>query len=126
MRGIQLLALTLALPGCTNGPQPGTPGVTYARIGETVTVDGPQVTPLRVLEDSRCPVNVDCAWPGQVRLEVRIGLGGKSEVRELNSIRPEPVADGTLDLAEITPDNRTDSGPEPSEYRFGFTFSGGL
>jgi hypothetical protein len=71
-----------------NLPQNGGPGLVPAAIGETVTVDGPRVTPLEVLADSRCPQEVRCVWEGEVRLNVRIDLGAGIEVREITSRSP--------------------------------------
>lgn len=38
------------------------------RLGQTADVCGPRVTPLRVVEDSRCPMNSRCVWAGRVAL----------------------------------------------------------
>ncbi|MYL97017.1 hypothetical protein GR702_04400 [Novosphingobium sp. FGD1] len=103
------------------------PSLTYARLGESVTVDGPRVTPLQVLEDSRCPMNARCVWAGQVRLKVRIdsGTGG---VVELTTGKPAMVADGTLELVEVRPEKMAGTGNgavRPADYRFGLRFMGG-
>lgn len=101
-------------------------GIARAALGETVYVDGPKVTPLEVLEDSRCPINVRCVWAGQVRLKVRVHLGARDEVRELTSGKPVQVADGSLELIEVQPDRVAGEPLDPAEYRFGFRFMGGI
>jgi hypothetical protein len=101
-------------------------GLARAALGETVQVDGPRVTPLEVLEDSRCPMNARCVWAGQVRLKVRVHLGAREEERELTSGKPIPVADGTLELVEVQPDRVAGETLDPKNYRFGFKFMGGL
>lgn len=120
----------LALSACaTVAEPPPAPqdGIARAALGERVYVDGPQVTPLQVLEDSRCPMNVRCVWAGRVRLSVRIDLGSGSEMREIANDRPIQVADGQLALVEVRPDRVAGEGaPEPQPYRFGFTFAGGI
>lgn len=104
-----------------------TPGVAYARIGETVYVDGPKVTPRRVLEDSRCPRDVQCAWAGRVRLLVTVHLGSRDEERELVLNVPAQVADGALTLVEVEPVKRLEQPvAQTLGYRFGFRFAGGL
>lgn len=126
MNTFRLVPLALALTGCVTA-QPDSDGIARAKIGQTVYVDGPKVTPLAVLEDSRCPMNARCVWAGQVRLSVRIALGARSEVREIISNKPIAVADGQLELVEVTPDRVAGTQPErPEPYRFGFTFAGGL
>ena len=101
-------------------------GIARARLGETVYVDGPSVTPIRVLEDSRCPQDTECVWAGRVRIIARIALGAGEETRELTMGEPIQVADGALELVETYPAARADRTIYPSEYRFGFTFSGGI
>ena len=103
-------------------------GIVRAALGQTVGVGGPKITPLAVLEDSRCPMNARCVWAGQVRLKVRIHLGSGNRDLELTSGKPAPVADGTLELVEIRPDRVAGEGHalDPKDYRFGFKFMGGL
>ena len=98
------------------------PGVALARIGETVRIHGLRVTPLRVLEDSRCPQNARCVWAGRVRLSVRIG----NATRELTLGQPVPMVGGTLSLAAVLPERTTrDAALPPRAYRFGFQFQRG-
>jgi hypothetical protein len=127
MKLLCILAAPLALAACATAPPAPQDGIARAELGERVDVDGPYVTPLAVLEDSRCPMNARCVWAGRVRLSVRIDLGARSETREIASDAPIQVADGELSLVEVQPDLM--AGEQPSErkpYRFGFTFAGGL
>lgn len=128
MRSALLFAVLLVLPGCATSSQGGglsPDGLSRARLGETVPVGGPRVTPLGVLEDSRCPTNVHCVRAGEVRLSVRIDLGSGSQIREVTQGRPISVADGMLELVEVRPDKTTDT-IAPKDYRFGLRFMGGL
>jgi hypothetical protein len=115
----------LLLGGCVTYHVRGD-GIARAGLGETVRIDGPRVTPLEVLEDSRCPMNARCVWAGQVRLKVRIRLGTHDEERELTSGKPVPVADGSLELVEVQPDRVAGEAFDAKDYRFGFRFTGGL
>lgn len=130
MRFLMFTAPAILLAsGCAGGGAPvSTPtqdGLAYARIGEDVNVGGPRVTPLEVLEDSRCPAGVACVWAGRVRISARITTGPGSEVRELTLNEPAPVADGALLLANVLPARIQQSGHAPGAYRFGFRFDGG-
>lgn len=102
----------------------------FAGIDQTVTVNGPRVTPLAVLEDSRCPMNARCVWAGQVRLSVRIETGAGPRDAEIVTGKPLPVADGTLELMSVQPDRvaggESGGGIAPGDYRFGFSFAGGI
>ena len=122
----------LALAACATTPSPASvpqtdaDGIARAGLGERIYVDGPHVTPLAVLEDSRCPMNARCVWAGRTRLSVKVDLGSRSETREIATDQPIQVADGTLSLVEVRPDRMAGSGQDsPAPYRFGFTFAGG-
>jgi hypothetical protein len=96
-----------------------------AHLGETVRVHGIRVTPLRVLEDSRCPQAVTCVWAGQVRLSARVG----GVTRALTLGQPVAVSAGQLKLAAVAPARLTvGHSIAPRAYRFGFEFMrvGGL
>ena len=120
-----MLALVpLVLAGCATTSAPDGDGIARAGLDQRVYVDGPWVTPLAVVEDSRCPVGVQCISAGRTRVMVRIDLGSRSEYRELCSDKPLQVADGTLSLVEVTPARM--AGAEPGAYRFGMRFAGGI
>lgn len=118
---------SLALAACaTVSAQPGTRHEGPAALGQATYVDGPIVTPLEVVEDSRCPENARCVWAGRVVLKVRIA--GDSSVTERNLIlgEPSPFLDGRLTLNSVTPERNTSRTLNPRDYRFGFEFQGGL
>jgi hypothetical protein len=119
------IAAAFALAGCVT-PQINEDGSTEARLGQRVDLGGPKVTVLKVLEDSRCPMEARCVWAGQVRAEVRIELGSGTTVRELISNTPLPVADGALELLGVMPPRSTQTTIQPRDYRFALKFSGGL
>lgn len=84
------------------------------------------MTPLAVLEDSRCPKGVQCVWAGRLRLKVRVHLGARDELHELTLSKPMHVADGSLELVEALPEKIAGKPIKPASYRFGFRFMGGL
>ncbi|MBW8755964.1 MAG: hypothetical protein JF595_17850 [Sphingomonadales bacterium] len=112
------IALTSVL--ATAAPPAAAPGVTLARLGETVRIHGVRVTPLRLVEDSRCPARVTCVWAGRVRIVARIG----GAARELTLGQPVPMAGGTLQLAAVMPQRQRIGTIPPAAYRFGFRFDG--
>lgn len=102
-RLLTALALPLLLGGCVTY-KTHSDGITRIRIDQTATVDGPRVTPLKLIEDSRCPKGAQCVWAGRVRVTVRIDLGQRNELRDLTLGEPQQVADGTLTLVEVLPE----------------------
>ena len=124
-------ALRLALPaalltGCVTPQQTNEDGSVDARLGQTVSLGGPRITPLKVLEDSRCPMEARCVWAGRLRLSVRVTTGAGTSVQELATGQPLAVADGQLVLQGVMPPRSTQRTLLPSDYRFTLKFSGGL
>lgn len=102
------------------------PPLAYTRIGETVFVDGPKVTPLALLEDSRCAEGTQCVWAGRLRVRVRVDLGSGPREVEMTLGQPVQIADGQLDLLDALPRPTAGRKPAPFAYQFGFRFMGGL
>ena len=120
------LALTAVLTaGCVT-TRPNDDGSIDARLGQTVNVGGPRVTPLVVLEDSRCPMEARCIWAGRVRLSVRVTTGAGSSVREVASDKPLQVAGGQLILQGVMPPRSTQRTIAPSDYRFTLHYNRGI
>ncbi|WP_347303857.1 hypothetical protein V5740_04350 [Croceibacterium sp. TMG7-5b_MA50] len=117
----------ITLAGCTATlpPPEGERHLPVASIGQRIGVDGPQLTPLEVLEDSRCPAGEQCVWAGRVRIRVAVHLGAGDRMVELEQGKPVPVADGALELVQVTP-AKTAEAIAPAAYRFSFRFDGGI
>ncbi|MCL4266829.1 MAG: hypothetical protein KJ069_26855 [Anaerolineae bacterium] len=71
----------------------------FALAGDAETVVGTEGLTLhfeRVLEDSRCPTQVDCVWSGQARILIVASQPGQEPVElEFNT---NPTPDQTVDL----------------------------
>ena len=121
-----LLVPLLALTACATVPPSnaagGSSGLRWARLGEAVSVDGPTVTPLRLVEDSRCPQGVQCVWAGRVVVSATISTPTMKLNRDLTLGEPFALADGTLTLADVRPGRARDTATPPADYRFGFRF----
>ena len=123
-----LLALTtclLFLPACSPAAQTLRPGQLNLKPGESASSpDGSvTITFVEVVQDSRCPSDVECVWAGniQVLIEVHQGtelqqytltlppLEGDTSVFtladytiELKDVQPYPVSTDPIDLADYT------------------------
>ena len=131
---IPLAALSLAACATTAQPEPpiamppapeGTDG--WQAIGERGEF-GPVIIPLRVIEDSRCPMNARCVWAGRLVVETEILLRGGAEslTVPMTMGEPVPVADGAATLVAVWPDQVTGHTVSAGEYRFAYRFDGGL
>jgi hypothetical protein len=116
MRRLAALALPVVLTGCVTYNVREEPG--WVGLDRTATVGSVRVTPLAVLEDSRCPAGVQCAWAGRVRIAARID----GQRREVTTREPIAVAGGQLELTEVRPDRLADTAVPREAYRFRFDF----
>ena len=94
------------------------------RLGETAAVDGPRVRPDRIIEDSRCPLDVQCIQAGRLIVQGTVFDGGGPRQMKLTMGVPVPVADGTLTLVGATPAT-LEGNASTSAPRFTFQFQGG-
>jgi hypothetical protein len=95
-------------------------GLVEVGLGQTASSLGVTITPLEVLEDSRCPIDVMCIQAGRVRLRVSLtsGLGRADQV----FIIGEPIATKAEEIAliEVKPAKVSTIPIKDSDYRFTF------
>lgn len=106
----------------TNDPVPVTSeGRVTLAIGETQALSGVSITPVRVIEDSRCPMDAMCVWQGTARVEIKIedGMGQSVMPIELSG---EPVTSeiANIWLESVEPYPMASQPTEASAYRFSF------
>jgi hypothetical protein len=97
------------------------------RIGQTITVeDGWPIRFDAILEDSRCPIDVQCIWAGQVRVALTVQREGTFVLIE--AVMPggsptQAIVDGrSLLLRSIDPKPVSTRQIEQSEYRLTLAF----
>ncbi len=121
MPGLAFLIAT-GLAACASSPDEVAPGESFTLAPGTEAIvkgGGPRVRFEGVLEDSRCPSDVQCIWAGEVVVDVTIGDGSSSR----RSMRPgEAVASGRfrVNLLEVQPYPKSTSAIQPSQYRATF------
>lgn len=101
------------------------PGTVTARLGEEVAVGYVRVRPLAILEDTRCPIDLDCVHGGSFRLRVAVSGRGETEMRLW---QPLPIPGGQpLRLVAVAPP-RWHQAPAGVDVhappRFGFRLGG--
>ena len=118
MKQIALLAL-LALAACASVPEREYSGGPTAALNELATLEGLTVRPTAVIEDSRCPSQVQCVWAGRLRIRAEVsGFGAL----DLTLGEPFSIGDGILTLVDVRPGKRSPEAIAPRDYRFTFTF----
>lgn len=91
-------------------------------LGQKVRVGDVTVTPLAVIEDSRCPIDARCVWAG--RLVVRTGIDGRTNGESWRDTADMRLGEtfGThgrvIALTSGEPGKTTARATPPEAYRF--------
>lgn len=111
------LLTAAALAACNTVPAPAV-GPT-AGLGQIARVADLNVRPLRVVEDSRCPINARCVWAGRMILHAQVG----QSAHDLTLGEPLAVEGGRLTLVAAEPGKMAGLETDPAAYRFTFEFA---
>lgn len=116
-------------PSCAFASCPGKKEETKTGVGvkSVWEKDGVRVTPLEILEDSRCPEDVMCVQAGTVRLKAQVGVGTETaKTTELSLGAAVALSDGrTLTLHNVLPPSYSTVFLQAEEYRFDFMLGTG-
>lgn len=95
--------------------------VTLALGQAAVFTDGLSIRPMRILEDSRCPADVECIQAGTVKLNFSAVMNGKMTAETVTIGQSIQIDGDTVTLESAAPAKTKAGYPPPSEYRFTFT-----
>ena len=112
----------MALGACATLPASVGP---TANIGQIAAVGGARITPLSIVEDSRCPINARCIWAGRLVLLAEVNYRGGSEEFRGNMTLGEPLRLGreSITLVGAEPAPLAGKKTDPRAYRFTFAYS---
>ncbi|VVT14561.1 conserved exported hypothetical protein [Erythrobacter sp. EC-HK427] len=127
-RHAALLAQALSLSACATVPDAPTltggepmPAGSVVALRQPVAVGDVVVTPMRVVEDSRCPINARCVWPGRLVVETRVDGAGWRETVPLTLGDPQRVRGWSISLVSGEPGQMAGSEPvRAEEYRLSY------
>jgi hypothetical protein len=87
---------------------------------QAVTIEGVTITPLEVVEDSRCPEGVQCIWAGTVKLLANISKpsGNWSQTLELG--KPASIGAEEVTLVSASPNPKQGESIPFEKYHFEF------
>jgi hypothetical protein len=91
------------------------------KLNQTGNVLGVRITPLEVMEDSRCPIDVVCIWAGQVVVRARLESGLGTALQLFTSNTPITTEAETVELIATQPAPTSGEKIAPGDYVFTFT-----
>lgn len=123
MKPILSLAVLPLLAACATIPLagPAAPAGSAVALGQPVQVADIVLTPVRVTEDSRCPINARCVWAGRIIVETRVDGRGWRETLPIQLGEPARTHGYVLNLVSAEP-GKMAGGPDtkPEDYRFAY------
>lgn len=125
MKNLFALALApLALRACAVVPPPDStppqPAGYAVPLGQPVRVGDLVVTPKKLVEDSRCPMNARCVWAGRVIVTTRIVGPDFSDTADLTLGEPFGTHGKMIALVSVRPDKAAGTETQPMDYRFAY------
>ena len=122
MRPIAAILAPLAFTACAVVPAPDStppaPQGSVVRLGERVQVGELAVTPVAVVEDSRCPTNVHCVWAGRLVVRTQIDGAGWRDSADMRLGETYGTHGKVIALVSGEPGKTADRETPPEEYRF--------
>jgi hypothetical protein len=113
-----LIIAALSLTACATVP-PANAGPT-AGLNQTAVVDGIRIRPIEVVEDSRCPANVQCVWAGRLVVRARMSGSGWTQIRDFELGVFQAVDRYRVTLINAEPSKAAPGRIDPRAYRFTF------
>lgn len=90
------------------------------KIDEEVQNNGVFIKPLEVVEDSRCPLDVQCIWAGTTKVRVNLRDGWRKEETVITLGSPVEFAGNSVELLNVFPSPYSKSFIPKAEYSFHF------
>lgn len=112
------LAACVVVPDAPNVVGKPMPEGSAVALGVPVTVGDLAITPIKVIEDSRCPINARCVWAGRLIVKTRIDGAGWRDTANITLGESYGTHSRVIRLSSGEPNKSTDREVQPSEYRF--------
>lgn len=113
--------LALMLSACATVP-PANTGPT-AGLGQIATVNDLRIRPIKVVEDSRCPAQVNCVSAGRLIVRARMNGPGWTQIRDFELGVFQAVDRYRVTLVAADPPKVTPGELDRRAYRFTFAVS---
>lgn len=120
------LLWTASLAGCATHPGdtpivdggPVAPDGTAVALRQPVRAEGVVLTPMAVIEDSRCAAGKQCIWAGRVVVTTRVDGTGWRETVDLVAGQRMAVREQGIVLARVLPERPATGDNAAVDYRF--------
>ncbi len=108
-----------ACPAFSTPPAPVTDSYTTS-IGQMIGGGFLTIAPFQVIEDSRCPIDVQCIQQGTVRVKAHVSINGTTTDQIFILGKAQVLASSTVALVKVLPVPSSKVTIATSSYRFTF------
>jgi len=116
-----LIAFTLTacatVPPTSAGP--------IAGLGQVAILNELKIRPIEVVEDSRCPTQVQCVWAGRLVVRARMNGPGWTQIRDFELGVAQAVDQYRVTLIAAEPQKFAPGEIDPRAYHFTFGLQSG-
>ncbi len=112
------LAACVAVPDAPQAGNSAWPEGTPVPLGQAVSVGDLAVTPVSVVEDSRCPKDVTCVWAGRLIARTQIDGDGWRDTTNITLGESYGTHGAVVALVSGEPGKVAERETRPGEYRF--------
>ena len=95
-----------------------------SRLSQAHDIGGRRITPLAIVEDSRCPSSVQCIQAGTVRLQVSVRVAALETRFVVGLSSPANIGDAWLHLIQACPYPSQPGALAEKDYRFVLAIAG--
>ncbi len=93
---------------------------TTAKINQKILNNGISITPIKLIQDSRCPSNVQCIWEGTVIVKVKLERDSVVQEVDLEINKTITFAGQSVLLKSVSPYPKEGKKIDDGEYSFTF------
>ena len=116
---VPLIAI-VGLAGCATTFSSQIRNDRLALLGQPTRVGPLIVTPIKVVEDSRCPMNARCIWAGRAIVNTRVDGSGWRETTNLELGKTHYTHGMSIRLSSVQPEEMAGQQGPSQPYLFGF------
>ena len=98
-------------------------GLANAGLSEKIVFTDFSLIPIKVIQDNRCPFDVQCITAGTVSLQIDIIKAKETISQTLEIGESIPFDEFTVTLKDVAPATKSTTTIQPSDYRFYFSVS---
>ncbi|MFA6430072.1 MAG: hypothetical protein WC229_03605 [Candidatus Paceibacterota bacterium] len=90
------------------------------KLNKKVIISGISITPIELISDSRCPVDVQCVWAGTVDIKVKIEFGTSVQESVISLGNSVKFLNVGVELKNVLPQPYARVSIKPENYYFEF------